>query len=194
MIALSALGDREVSTNDEASLVAACRQGDRDAFRVLVERHQDRAWTLAMHLAGNDAEASEIVQQAFVKAFDAIARFRGEARFGTWLHRIVVNAWRDEERRRRRLVPLDASAALPAPSLEEASEARQRRALVWKAVAALPVRLRLPVVLRYVDDLSYEDIGRALGCRPGTVASRLHRAQRRLAAALGALEENEVHR
>jgi len=154
-------------------------------------------YTLALHLSRNESAAAEIVQSAFVKVFRSIRRFRGEARFETWLHRIVVNAWRDEWRRNRRFVPLDETSDLPAESgdgPEHDSAARQKRNLVWKAVAGLPRRLRLPLVLRYLEDLSYEEIARVLHCRQGTVASRLHRAHARLARALAVLESPEVRR
>ena len=188
--------DREASES-EASLLAGCRAGDPEAFRRLVERHQDRVYTLALHLSRNESAAAEIVQSAFVKVFRSIHRFRGDARFETWLHRIVVNAWHDEWRRTRRFVALDETTDLPPESRhgpEDDSAARQERHLVWTAVARLPPRLRLPLVLRYLEDLSYEEIGRVLRCRPGTVASRLHRAHARLARALAVLERPEVRR
>jgi len=188
--------DREAS-EPEASLLESCRAGDPEAFRRLVERHQDRVYTLALHLSRNESAAAEIVQSAFVRAFRSIHRFRGEARFQTWLHRIVVNAWRDEWRRTRRFVPLDEASDLPIESgrgPEHDSAARQERSLVWKAVARLPERLRLPLVLRYLEDLSYEEIGRVLRCRQGTVASRLHRAHARLARSLAVLDRPEVRR
>jgi len=174
---------------DAPSLLAACRAGDREAFRRLVEAHRDRVYTLAMHLTRSDTTAAEVVQAVFVKVFRALPRFRGEARFETWLHRIAVNCCRDELRRARREVPWEADAV--GSSAESCPERdvsiRQERDLVWRAVGRLPLRLRVPVALRYVEEMSYEEIGRVLRCRPGTVASRLNRARAELARSLAAL-------
>jgi RNA polymerase sigma-70 factor (ECF subfamily) len=176
-------------TGDGPSLLAACRAGERDAFRRLVETHRDRVYTLAMHLTRSDTAAAEVVQAVFVKVFRALPKFRGDARFETWLHRIAVNCCRDEMRRARREVPWEADAV--GSSAESCPERdisiRQERDLVWRAVGRLPLRLRLPVALRYVEEMSYEEIGRVLRCRPGTVASRLNRARAELARSLAAL-------
>ncbi len=174
---------------DAPSLIAACRAGDREAFRGLVEAHRDRVFTLAMHLTRSETAAAEIVQQVFVKVFRALPKFRGEARFETWLHRIAVNCCRDEMRRARRHVPWeDGFSGIVAESApEQELSDRQERDRVWEAVARLPGRLRVPVVLRYVEELSYEEIGRVLGLRAGTVASRLNRARAELARALAPL-------
>jgi RNA polymerase sigma-70 factor (ECF subfamily) len=180
-------------TGDGPSLLAACREGDREAFRRLVETHRDRVYTLAMHLTRSETAAAEIVQVVFVKVFRALPKFRGEARFETWLHRIAVNCCRDEMRRSRRDVSWeeDAAGSLAESSPERDASVRQERDIVWKAVGRLPRRLRIPVVLRYVEEMSYEEIGRVLRWRPGTVASRLNRARAELARSLADLRRED---
>jgi len=181
--------DSREGADEVPSLLAACLAGDREAFRTLVEAHRDRVYTLAMHLTRSETVAAEVVQQVFVKVFRGLPKFRREARFETWLHRITVNCCRDEMRRARRHVSWDdRSPAVEAESApEQELSARQERDLVWGAVARLPPRLRVPVALRYGEGASYEEIGRVLGLRAGTVASRLNRARAELARALAVL-------
>lgn len=145
-------------------------------------------FSLARSLSRDDHAAEEICQVVFVKLFSALEGFRGDSRFETWLFRIIVNASRDENRRKRRLVPLEEiSADLPAPhsAFPESDFARRQESeLLWIAVASLPRKLREPVVLRYREELSYGEIAVVLGCSAGTVASRLHRGHRILARRL----------
>lgn len=169
-------------------LLEACRRGDRDAFRELFLLYRERVYTTALFLTRHSAAAADITQQVFLKLLTRIGTFRGESRFGTWLVQIVVNAARDEARRSRRLVPAaDSLNEMPSPELrpdDRFAESEEKR-LLWRAIDALPFRLRAPVVLRYLEDRSYDEIAEALGCRKGTVASRLHRAHAILASRLG---------
>jgi RNA polymerase sigma-70 factor (ECF subfamily) len=176
---------------DEACLLDACRRGDRDAFRRLFVRHKDRAYGTALHFFRGDAAAAEdVTQDVFVRLFTRLDQFRGGAEFSTYLHRLVVNACLDELRRRRRFVPLaetddrcEPPDAAPEPySRWETSEALR------VALAGLPAPLRLTILLKYFDDLSYDEMARALGCSAGTVASRLHRGLKLLGARLNDLD------
>ena len=177
----------------EAGVVEACRRGDRDAFRVLFEAYKDRVYSIALHYSGNEVAAHDIAQDVFVKLFKAMRRFRGDSSFDTWLYRMVVNACTDAYRRTRKWVAMgDEWSSVPDPHREPMEDRLQRRmvqAAVQKAVQRLSPRLRMPVVLRYVQGLSYDEIARALGCSKGTVASRLNRAHKQLARRLAHLEE-----
>jgi RNA polymerase sigma-70 factor, ECF subfamily len=175
----------------DARVLEACRQGDREALRLLFEAYKDRVYSLALHHTRDDAAASDIVQEVFLRLSTRLEQFRGEARFGTWLWRLVVNACLDERRRLRRLVPFDASGdghragGWRRVGPQEATLAsRQMREAVQEAVARLSPRLRLPILLRYLEDLSYDEIAAVLGCTKGTVASRLNRGHRALARRL----------
>jgi RNA polymerase sigma-70 factor (ECF subfamily) len=179
--ALVGLGEDEDARNEPASsLVDACRRGDRAAVAVLFEACKDRVYTLALHLTADPAEAGDITQDVFLRVLRRIAQYRGEARFSTWLYRVVVNVFLDRRRLRRRWAALDlgrlAGRASPDPGPEATLIRGQTRQRVMRAVASLPVKLRLPLVLRYGNGLSYAEIAETLGVPEGTVASRLSRA------------------
>ena len=186
----------------DGPLLEACRQGDREAFRALFEAWQDRVYSLALHFTGDEAAAQDVAQDVFLKLFSRIGQFRGESAFGTWLFRLVANACIEEHRRRRRFMPLAAAAGsvarhaagengMRAPvgsrPQEQRIERRQVRDAVQAAVAQLSPKLRLPILLRYLGDLSYDEIAEVIGCTKGTVASRLNRGHRQLARRLAAL-------
>ena len=165
-------------------VIEACQRGDDEAFRVLFESHKDRIYSIALRYAGDSAAAMDITQETFLKLLSNIQQFRGESSFESWLYRLVVNSCLDYHRRRRRFLPLvdEALDLFRAPSgnalhdlLREEQEER-----VQQVVAQLPEEQRMVVVLRYTEGLSYEEIADVLGCRRGTVASRLNRAHKAL--------------
>ena len=180
----------------DGELVKACRAGREDAFAELVERHQDRAFSLAYRLTGNRDDAAEAVQEAFLKAFRGLDGFRGEAVFYTWFFRIVVNVVRSRQRFRA-VRPTEYSldgagggdcgsdARGPAVSqvagreAEPSAEAErlERKALLERALAKMDVEQRMMIVLRDIDGRDYAEIAGLLECPRGTVKSRLHRAR-----------------
>jgi RNA polymerase sigma-70 factor, ECF subfamily len=181
--------DRQIS----AEIVAACRSGDREAFRALYELYKDRVYSIALYfLHGNIPAASDVTQQVFLKLMTNIGDFRGDAEFSTWLYRLVVNACMDAGRRRKSdPVASDRShlELLAGPASQEDDYARAQTAhSVRAAVSALPPKFRIAVLLRYFDDLSYEQMAQALHCSMGTVASRLSRGHRMLAERLKGLK------
>jgi RNA polymerase sigma-70 factor (ECF subfamily) len=188
----------------ERRLIEACQQGDREAFRELFEAHKDRVWTVALHFTGDDATARDIAQQVFLKLFTTIGQFRRESSFATWLHRLVVNACLDERRRQRRFLPFDffkpddeedriVMSGLLKEKLAERSVQEERyahlelSAEVKAAVRELKPKLRIVILLKYFEGLSYEEMARVLGCSTGTVASRLNRGHKELARRLAHL-------
>jgi RNA polymerase sigma-70 factor (ECF subfamily) len=182
------MGARPVAEPEhDAEILEGCRRGDPTAQRRVFERYADRVHSIALHyLRGDEAAAKDVTQEVFVKVFRAAPTFRADARLATWLYRIAANACIDELRRRRRLVLF---GDLP-PTLHGSvapSEPDDSHREITVAVGRLSPRLRLAVLLRYFDDLSYEEIARALDCTPGTVASRLHRAHAILARELAHL-------
>jgi RNA polymerase sigma-70 factor (ECF subfamily) len=177
-----------VATWSERDLVAACQTGDREAFRLLFETYQHRVYSIALRYAGDPSTAADITQDTFVKLFSRIGDFRGDSSFESWLYRMVVNCCLDHKRRLRRLAPLvEEAAAKLFRSKDDLSDELAREQMlerVRQAVAALPEELRLAVVLRYTEGLSYNEIAEVFGCPAGTVASRLNRAHRDLARKL----------
>ena len=171
-------------------ILEACRRGDREAFRALYDAHKDRVYSIAFYFFHADADAAaEVTQQVFLKLMREIGRFRGDAAFSTWLHRLVVNACIDRTRRRSHEaagqdpVVLDTIAA-SAASHEDLFARREVAASVQLAIASLPAKLRAAILLRYFEDLSYADMAAVLQCSLGTVASRLSRGHRLLARKL----------
>ena len=175
----------------DATLIEACQNGDRTAFHTLFEAYKDRVYSIAYHYCGNPDMASDIVQQAFLKIFLSIKSFRLEAELGTWIYRIVANACTDEHRSRRRLVPLgdglDMRNLRAKGSVESGYYQSQLSSAVSQAIATLKPKLRMPILLKYVEELSYEEIATVLGCSKGTVASRLNRGHKALALKLAHL-------
>jgi RNA polymerase sigma-70 factor (ECF subfamily) len=178
------------AATEPSALVEACRQGDREAFRALYEIYKDDVYSIAWNFTGNEETARDVTQDVFLKLFSVIGGFRGESSFRTWLFRLVANACRDAQRRTRRLVPmedvvLDSAEGPGSPDADAREREVSRR--VREAVVSLAPKVRLAILLRYVEDLSYTEIAAALGCSPGTVASRLNRGHRILADRLRAL-------
>lgn len=175
------------AATEPPGLVEACRQGDRDAFRALYEVYKDDVYSIAWNFTGSEETARDVAQDVFLKLFSAIAGFRGESSFRTWLFRLVANACRDAQRRGRRLVPMEEvvreTAEDPGSPEKEALE-RELSLRVRSAVLSLAPRVRLAILLRYFEDLSYSEIAAVLGCSPGTVASQLNRGHRILAQRL----------
>ena len=173
-------------------VIAACQLGDRDALRTLFEIYKDRVYSIAMYsLGGTETMAADVTQQVFVKLMTRINQFRGQSEFTTWLYRLVVNTCRDEQRKTRRFVPL-ADVSIPAISGQSPRADYTRKELserVQAAVSQLKPKLRWPILLRYVEDLSYEEIASVLGCSKGTVASRLNRGHKALARRLHHLRD-----
>lgn len=198
----------ETGQADEGLLIKACRRGDRDAFRQLFELHKDRVWSVALHFSGDEAAARDITQQVFLKLFTAIGQFRGDAGFSTWLYRLVANACLDEQRRRRRFLSLDFfrigdsdekmnamdqqqarqfEQGLQTPAQEGQHAQLEISAAVKAAVKELKPKLRIAILLKYFEELSYEEMASVLGCSAGTVASRLNRGHKELARRLAHL-------
>jgi RNA polymerase sigma-70 factor (ECF subfamily) len=172
-----------------ADIVESCRRGDRDAFRVLYEAHKDKVYSLALYFFhGDTATASDVTQQVFLKLMTTISQYRGDSGFSTWLHRLVVNTCIDGTRRRQsKERPLPDDLASP-QSLEVETQQAESSATILRAVSALPPEFRLPVLMRYFEGLSYEEISGAMNCSMGTVASRLSRGHKLLAEALAHLK------
>jgi RNA polymerase sigma-70 factor (ECF subfamily) len=175
---------------EERRWVEASRRGDVDAFDRLVRTYERTVYNAALRLTGSADDASDIAQDAFIRAWNNLKSFRGDAKFSTWMHRIVMNAFLDD-RKKRRARPtrsLDGgvdgdenSEALqipdPAMGPEALAESDERRRALEAAVRALPEAQRVLVVLYHNQGLAYEEISEATGLPLGTVKSRLNRAR-----------------
>jgi RNA polymerase sigma-70 factor, ECF subfamily len=183
---------------DEADLVARACRGDAAAVRLLISRHNQRLYRIARSIVRDDGEAEDVLQEAYARAFTNLAAFRGEARLGTWLARIVMNEALGRLRGRRPTVALDAVIAAGAPEAEiipfpnahreldpeTAVAHRELRALLERAIDELPESFRTVLVARLIEGMSVEETAELLGIVPETVKTRLHRARRLLRDAM----------
>jgi RNA polymerase sigma-70 factor, ECF subfamily len=174
---------------DEETLVADAKRGDPTAYEELVRMHQGIAFRVALVAAGDRGDAEEAVQDAFVKAYRALGRFRDGAPFRPWLLRIVANEARNRRRSagRRAGLTLRVAAASgdAAPSPEATALALERRQMLLDGLAGLDERDRDVLVHRFLLELGEEETAAALGVRRGTVKSRTARALDRLRAVVG---------
>jgi RNA polymerase sigma-70 factor, ECF subfamily len=171
--------DGRVRNQSDEALGRRAAGGDAAAFEELVVRYQDRLYTLALRVTGSDADARDCVQEGLISAWRAMPRFRGDARFSTWMYRIVLRkAYDSIDRRRRTPEPVEELHAVAAV----VSEAD--RIDLLDALAALELDFRMVAVACDVVGMSMEEAGRLLDLPPGTVKSRLHRARARLAESL----------
>jgi RNA polymerase sigma-70 factor (ECF subfamily) len=185
-----------VSPSD-ADVIAKAREGDHEAFRVLVERYQERAYRLALRVLRDEEAARDVVQEGFLKVYRSLDRFEGRSSFYTWLYRVVMNLCLDAKRRDRssRHSEWDETAqmevdpggadAVAAPARERASpagelEQSELRSVVAQAIEQLPDDARQTLVLREIEGLSYAEIAECLGVPKGTVMSRLHNARKKV--------------
>ncbi|BBA99306.1 putative RNA polymerase ECF subfamily sigma factor [Actinacidiphila reveromycinica] len=171
-------------------LAVRAGEGDEDAFSALVQRHAAPLLQLAERLLGNRAEAEDAVQDGFVSAWRRLPEFRGEARFNTWMYRIVTNRCLNVLRARRPVVPLDGAPELPAPdhqtSPERVTESRAATQALAQAMTLLSPEQRACWVLRELNGQTYEEIAELVGISPQAVRGRIFRARRGLTEAMGA--------
>ncbi len=175
-----------MSRNNEAELVRRAQAGETQAFAELVMEHQHFVYNLALRSLGNAQEAEDVAQEALVRAWLALPRFRGQSRFQTWLYRIVVNlCFTRLPRLKRELEALGEEQALDLPSesfsdpavgLERAEE----RAFLHRQIETLPESYRLLVSLRFQQELSYQEIAAVVNLPLGTVKVGIFRARQRL--------------
>ncbi len=189
-----------VIPSEEASLVAAAKAGDNNAFAALVRATEADVYTLAYRLTGNEDDARDVAQEAYLRAFRALKRFRGDARFSTWMYRITANCASSHLTRRSkgRHEELSEDDTMiddrPEADPETMAEAGFLRDRVTAALADLPPILRAVVVLRDVYDLPHEAIASELGITESAAKVRLHRARRKLRERLFPLPGEEKAR
>jgi RNA polymerase sigma-70 factor (ECF subfamily) len=179
----------------DEELIARVLAGDGSAYATLVERHSDLVYAIVSRIVLNEADAADVAQEAFVRAYHALPRFRGDSKFSSWLYRIAVNrSLTHLKRAKRRAAAVDpetgardevaASLASRDDGPDEAVLRDERRAIVRAAVAELPPNYRAVVTLFYLEERSYRDVAEILGIPMGTLKTHLHRARALLREAL----------
>ncbi len=183
---------------DERRLIAESLKGRTEAFGELVLRYQDRLYHAALRIADTPDDAYDVVQDAFLNAYQSLASFKGDAEFFTWLYRIAFNAAISQKRKKKATASLDAGrngkpiaepiddshGIVPGETMEQGEE----EARLHAAIRKLSVEHRAVLVMKDIDGLKYEEIAEATGVPIGTVRSRLHRARLDLRNLLGAEE------
>lgn len=170
-------------TSDRARPAAV--RGDTAAFDELVRRHTGRMYRVALRVVGDPVEAEDVVQDAWISAWRALPGFRGDAAPATWLYRVVTNAALAHLRRKKPTVPLESAPEPHAPGGPEASLLSSETAdTVLRAIAGLEPSQRVPLVLRELEGLSYEEVADVLGLPVPALRARLHRARVALMAKL----------
>lgn len=189
--------EQENNKERDKELIGRFVSGDEEAFDELVKLHSAKAYQIAFGLLGNKPDAEEIVQDAFVKVYRNLEKFRGDSSFTTWLYRIVTNLSRNKYHwRRRRGADINVSMSnnynsdeeisldmeIPDRSLEPSRELENKEIgmSLTNAIRKLPEKLREVIILRHIEDMPYADMADLLKCELGTIKSRLSRAREQL--------------
>ncbi len=196
-------------SNPDAEAIQAVLQGDADRFAELVDRYQTQALRIAFSFLGNYDDAKDVSQEAFVNAFRSLRRFRGKARFSTWLYRIIINECKDAQRRRfhqpviaaridsaeaersedELTLFIDVPDAAASPSDHAQNLELSRR--LSRAIRSLPMTQQTVFLLHHVNGSSLEEVAEIMDCRVGTVKSHLFRATKRLKIVLSPMLKQE---
>ncbi len=170
----------------EGDLVAAARSGSMDAFEAIYREHSPKVYALCLRLSGGvQADAVELLQDVFVRAWRGLGSFRGDSAIGSWLHRLAVNAMleraRANSRRLARVLPMEETSDFDAPGLPEDPDMRMD---LESAIARLPQGARIAFVLHDIEGYQHQEIAAQLGIATGTVKAQVHRAHKLLIKAL----------
>ena len=193
--------DKDHSSAEDPKLVRAAQRGDMAAFEELVARHRDKIFARAFSMMRNEEEAIDLSQEAWIKGWQRLRQFQGEASFGTWMTRIVINLCLDQLRKQKRH-RTDSIEAMseesggverqmpvvnvnPTAGLERA-ELRQR---IDRALGQLSYEHRTALVLHEFEEMEYKEIAKTMGCSIGTVMSRLFYARRKMAVLLADMKK-----
>ncbi len=193
---------RPAVSAEERAIIERCKRGELSAFNELVKKYEKQVYNFAYRLTGNYDDANDIGQEAFLRVYNAIGSFRGDASFTTWLFRITTNVFLDERKRARahphtsldEYVALDESSVSrqiedTAPTPDVITEARERAQILEDAIRTLPEYQRAVVTLYHTQQKSYEEIAEIMDQPIGTVKSRLNRARLALKEKLSPLRE-----
>ncbi len=188
---------------EEQQIIDRCKRGERTAFDALVRAYEKRVYNFAYRMCGHYDEANDISSEAFVRVFQSIHLFRGNANFSTWLFRIVINVYLDRRKRTlnkqhlslQEYIEMEESSLVrqiedPGPTPGQIVEGQERRDMLQEAIASLPDYQRAMIVLYHTEGKAYEEIAEMLSLPIGTVKSRLNRARLSLREKLEPLKEH----
>lgn len=181
---------------DDDTLVSACQVGDQDAFALLVQRHQRYVFNLVFRMLGQYEEANEVTQETFLAAWQGLPNFRGDARFSTWLYRIAYNCALKQLELRKRDQALQVAIQTEQADQRGDNDQRigaeieihERQTIVREQLSNLPAKYRIVLVLRHLQEMTYEEMAEILTMPIGTIKTHLFRARKLLKERLEALE------
>src|ERR1041385_7853995 len=198
------MSDKDHSSAEDSALVKAAQQGDMGAFEQLVGRHADKIYARAFSMVRNEEEAVDLSQEAWVKGWQRLKQFQGEASFATWMTRIVINLCLDQLRKQKRLRAdsieqldeelggVERQMPVVTPNPTEGLEQQELRQRIDRAMAQLSYEHRTVLILHEFEDLEYKEIAKRMECSIGTVMSRLFYARRRMANLMAAYKREEL--
>jgi RNA polymerase sigma-70 factor, ECF subfamily len=194
----------DYSAMADEGLVKAAQKGNMEAFEELVARHRDKIYARAFSMMRNEDEAVELSQEAWVKGWQRLVQFQGDASFVTWMTRIVINLCLDQLRKHKRtradsieqmdeeLGGVERQMPVINPNPTERLERGELRARIDRALGQLSYEHRTVLVLHEFEEMEYKEIAKKMGCSIGTVMSRLFYARRRMASLLAGLKREEL--
>ena len=187
---------------NERLLISKAKAGDVEAFEQLIEAYQKKVYNLVLRMTGNQDDAADLAQEAFISVFRSISGFKEQSSFSTWVYRITTNVCLDEIRKRknRKVISIDEEIHMDdgdikrqviseEPLPDELAEREELRSIVNAAINSLPEDQRIVLTLRDLNGLSYDEIAKILDCPGGTVKSRINRARQALRNVLSARTE-----
>ena len=188
---------------DDPALVKAAQRGDMEAFEELIARHRDKIYARAFSMLRNEEDATDLSQEAWVKAWQRLAQFQGDSSFATWMTRIVINLCLDQLRRLKRvktdsidqledeLGGVERQMPIINPNPTEKLERGELRARIDRALSQLSYEHRTVLILHEFEEMEYKLIAKKMGCSIGTVMSRLFYARRKMAALMAGVKREE---
>jgi len=179
-----------LSIDDDYSIIRQFIDGDKSAFQILVKRHKEKVRNIIYLTMNNSAQVDDIAQDVFITVYRNLKHFRFESQFTTWLYRITVNRCKDYLRKmnvRKIFLPIEEGSEISEYSTPVENNDISR--IVMDAISKLPVKLRMPLILKDIEGFSYQEISETLNCEMGTVKSRIFRGREKLKEILQPLEK-----
>lgn len=173
-----------MSTPDDASVIRMCLEGDSNAFGILIDRYQRALFNTALRMTGDSEEAADISQETFVKAYQRLREYRPEHKFFSWIYRILVNDTLNRLKQRNKTQSIETDVTSDDRLPDEQFDAKRQSSRIESALRALAFDQRIVIVLRYFNDMTYQEMSAILSLPEKTVKSRLYSARQNLASLL----------
>lgn len=171
-------------TSDDAEVIRRCLEGDSNAYGILIDRYQKALYNTALRMTQDSEEARDITQETFIKAYERLSDYRPEHKFFSWIYRILINDTLNRLKQRKLTQGIEAEITSQERSPDEELDANRQSFRIERALRQLPFDQRIVIVLRYFNDMSYQEMSAILSLPEKTVKSRLYSARQSLASLL----------